>query len=264
METIITNKRFIKFTTILMGLLCLLVVAKIINTFDNDRKGGFNQPQNMISVSAEGEVMAVPDVAVITLNIEKEGKTAKEAQNLTNEMLNKVLAYAKTQKIEDKDVKAEYGGVNPKYKNNQIYCISYPCPTGETVIVGYTANQSITIKVREADNANEVRTGLANLGITNISGPTFSIDDEDKLKDEARALAIKEAREKAKVLAKELNVRLGDVVSFSENSGGYYPTMYKSATMDMAVSSAMPERAPTLPKGENKITSSVTITYEIK
>lgn len=262
METIITNKRFIKFTTILMGLLCLFVVSKIVQTLDDDKKGMFGQQQNVISVTADAEVMAVPDVAIITINIEKEGKTAKEAQSLANEMLDKVLGYAKSQKIEDKDVKAEYGGVNPKYKNNQIYCIAYPCPTGETIIVGYTATQSISVKVRDADNANEVRTGLANLGITNISGPTFSIDDEDKLKDEARSLAIEKARAKAKTLAKELNVRLGDVVSFSENSGGYPLPMYKS--MDMAVSSAMPERAPILPKGENTITSNVTITYEIK
>ncbi len=261
METITTNKRFIKFTTILMGLLCLLVVAKIIHTLDDD-KGMFGQPDNVISVTAEGEVMAVPDVAVITLNIEKEGKTAKEAQSLTNEMLDKVLAYVKTQTIEEKDVKAEYGGVNPKYKNNQIYCITYPCPQGETVIVGYTATQSITIKVRNADNANVVRTGLAGLGITNISGPTFSIDDEEALKEEARGKAIEKARAKAKVLAKELHVRLGDVVSFSENSGGY-PMIYANAMMKSDAMSA-PEMAPALPKGENKITTSVTITYEIK
>ncbi len=261
METITTNKRFIKFTTILMGLLCLLVVAKIIHTLDNDKRM-FGQQENMISVTAEADVMAVPDVAVITLNVEKEGKTAKEAQGLVNEMVTKILAYTKDQKIEDKDIKSEYGGVNPKYKNNQIYCITYPCPQGETVIVGYTATQSITIKVRNADNANEVRTGLANLGITNISGPTFSIDDEEALKEEARGKAIEKARAKAKVLAKELHVRLGDVVSFSENSGGY-PIMYANAMMK-SDAMATPEVAPALPKGENKITSTVTITYKIK
>jgi uncharacterized protein YggE len=77
---------------------------------------------------------------------------------------------------------------------------SVPLPNRETTIVGYTATQSISVKVRDADNANEVRTGLANLGITNISGPTFSIDDEDKLKDEARSLAIEKARDKSKSL----------------------------------------------------------------
>lgn len=244
-----------------MGLLCLLVVAKIIHTLD-DNKGMFGQPDNVISVTAEGEVMAVPDVAVITFTVEKEGKTAKEAQGLVNEMVTKILTYTKEQKIEDKDIKSEYGGVNPKYKSTQIYCITYPCPQGESVIVGYTATQSITIKVRNADNANEVRTGLAGLGVTNIAGPTFSIDDEEALKEEARGKAIEKARAKAKVLAKELHVRLGDVVSFSENSGGY-PMMYANAMMKSDVMTAA-EVAPALPKGENKITSSVTITYKIK
>ncbi len=260
METLTTNQRFIKFTTILMGLLCVLVIVNIFHKIDGkDRK--VENGMETISVSAEDFVMAVPDIAVLTVNIEKDGKTSAEAQKLANEMLKKVTDYVKSQKIEDKDIKAEYGSVLPKYQNSPIYCVTVPCP-GEIKIVGYTANQAISIKVRNVDNANEVRTGLANLGITNISGPTLSIDDEDVLKDEARAKAIEKARAKAKVLARELHVRLGDVVSFSENSGGYPMPMYKS--MDMAVASGAPERAPELPKGENKITSSVTITYEIR
>ncbi len=259
METLTTNQRFIKFTTILMGLLCVLVIVNIFHKIDGkDRK--VENGMETISVSAEDFVMAVPDIAVFTVNIEKDGKTSTDAQKLANEMLKKVTDYAKSQKIEDRDVKAEYGSVLPKYQNSPIYCITVPCP-GEIKIIGYTASQAISIKVRNVDNANEVRTGLTNLGITNISGPTLSIDDEDALKDEARAKAIEKARAKAKVLAKQLHVRLGDVVSFSENSGGYYP-MYKA--MDMAVASGAPERAPELPKGENKITSNVTITYEIK
>ncbi len=153
--------------------------------------------------------------------------------------------------------------MNPKYDYNQVVCYAYPCPQKSPTITGYIATQSITVKVRNTDTANEVRTGLTGLGITNISGPTFSIDDEDSLKDQAREMAIKNAKAKAEVLAKQLGVRLGEVVSFSENSGGY-PIMYAAKAMDMAVSSMAPERAPELPKGENKITSSVTITYEIK
>ncbi|MCC6323877.1 SIMPL domain-containing protein [Candidatus Nomurabacteria bacterium] len=261
METITTNKKFIKVTTILVALLCLLVLAMFVNQVKGKHNWKNGQVQSTISVTADADVMAIPDVAVINLSIEKEGKTSKEAQNLVNEMVTKTLTYIKDQKIEDKDVKSQYGGVNPKYKNNQIYCITYPCPQGEMVIVGYTATQSITIKIRNADNANEVRTGLANLGITNISGPTFSIDDEDALRDQARSQAIEKARTKAKILAKELHVRLGDVVSFSENGGGY-SMMYGGVMMDKAMVSSVP--APVLPKGENKITSSVTITYEIK
>lgn len=258
-ETIITNKKFIKFTTILVGLLCLLVLSMLVNQLKGKhRKGDLG---GTISVSASADVVAVPDIAMLNITIQHEASTTKDAQSALNDTVTKTLAYLSEQKIEEKDIDSQYGGVTPKYKNNQRYCISYPCVQDDPVVVGYTATQSISIKVRDVDNANEVRTGLANLGITNISGPTFSIDDEELLKDEARSLAIKKARDKAKVLAKDLKVRLGDVVEFSENSGGY-PMMYAKTEMSIMADASNP--APMLPKGEDKITSSVTITYEIR
>jgi uncharacterized protein YggE len=56
---------------------------------------------------------------------------------------------------------------------------------------------------------------------------------------------------------------LGKITSFSENSGGYYP-MYDAKVMMSGSASPESAPAPTLPKGENKITSNVNITYEIK
>ena len=261
METLLNNKKFIKASVVLVVLLSLFVFTLFINEVkSNNYIGHSNQPSATISVTGKGEVTAVSDIATLSINLSKDGATTKEAQNLLNESITKTLSYLKTQKIEDKDIKSEYGGINPKYGPiSQINCLMYPCPQPEPKIVGYTATQSITIKVRAVDTANEVRTGLANVGITNISGPTFSIDDEDNLSDQARSTAINDAREKAKVLAKQLHVRLGDIVGFSENGNQAYPMIYSKTSMDMAGTAPAPE----LPKGENKITSNITITYEI-
>lgn len=263
METLLNNKKVTGSVFILLIVLSLFVAIKFINEVKlSSYVGRGNQPSNVISVSGAGDVLAVSDIASLYVNLTKDGKTAKEAQNLLNESITKTLAYLKDQKIEEKDIKSEYGGLNPKYSYAQPVCISYPCPTKDPVIIGYTATQSITIKVREVDNANVIRTGLADLGLTDISGPTFSIDNEDAFKDQARSKAIIDAKAKAEVLAKELGVRLGKVVSFSENNGGYYP-MYEAKAM-MSADSTGAAPAPTLPKGENKITSNVTITYEIR
>ena len=90
---------------------------------------------------------------------------------------------------------------------------------------------------------------------------TFEPTHAGRAKEEVESL-LKDAKEKAKVLASELGVGLGKVVSFSENSGGY-PMYVEKRMMDSAlVSSVAP--APVLPKGENKITSNVSITYEIR
>lgn len=266
METFLQDKKIRISLFILIIIISLFTLASFINEVrKGDNEGGANQPVNTITVSGTGEALAVSDIASLYINLNKEGKTAKEAQDLLNVEISKVLKYLKDQKIDDKDIKSEYGGLNPKYsyeQQPQIACLSYPCPTRDPKITGYTATQSITVKVRVVDNASEIRTGLAGIGVTDISGPTFSIDDEESFKVEARSKAILDAREKAKVLAGELGVRLGHVVSFNENSGGGYPIYAAKTMMADSVSSAVP--APVLPKGENKITSNVSITYEIK
>jgi uncharacterized protein len=262
MDTFLKDKKINTTVFVLLVIVSLLTLAKFINEVKSSSYvGRGNQPANVISVNGSGDVVAVSDIASLTVNLNKEGLTAKEAQNLLNETITKTLNYLKEQKILDKDIKSEYGGLSPKYSYEQVACLVYPCPVKDPKIVGYTATQSITIKIREVDNASTVRTGLATIGITDINGPTFSIDDEEGFKDEARSKAIVEARGKAEVLANELGVKLGKVVSFSENNSNYYPMYANKAMMGDSVSS---ESAPVLPKGENKITSNVTVTYEIR
>lgn len=261
METFLNNKRISIAVFVLIIILSLFTLAKLVNEVKTSAYvGRGNQPANVISVAGSGEVLATSDIASLYLNISKDGVTAKEAQNLLNESVTKTLEYLKGQSIDDVDIKSEYGGLNPKYQYEK--CYGYNCPTNPKII-GYTATQSITVKVREVDTANDIRTGLAELGITDISGPTFSIDDEEGFKDQARSLAIQEAREKAELLASELGVKLGKVVSFSENNGVNYPMMYEKAAMG-ASDMMSRDQAPVLPKGENKVTSNVTISYEIR
>ena len=263
METFLNDKKISVSVFILLVVVSLFTVAKLVNEVkQSSYVGRGSQPSNIISVSGSGEVTAVSDIATLDINLSKDGNTAKEAQDALNESIKKTLAYLKDQKIEDKDIKSEYGGLSPKYSYEKIYCITYPCPTQDPKIIGYTATESITVKVREVDNASTIRTGLAGIGITNINGPTFSIDDEEGFKDQARSLAIEEARGKAEVLAKELGVKLGKVVTFTDNNS-YYP-MYAKAMMGAEDAVSSRELVPTLPKGENKITSNVTITYEIR
>jgi len=104
---------------------------------------------------------------------------------------------------------------------------------------------------------------VANAGVTNVSGLSFTIDDEDALVREARQEAIDEAKQKAKDLAKDLGVRLVRIINFSENGG--QPPMYFARDMAMGIGGTMETKsAPSIPAGENKIISSVSITYEIR
>ncbi len=131
-------------------------------------------------------------------------------------------------------------------------------------MIGYEVNQTITIKVRDTEKVGDLVTKVGAAGASNISGIEFTIDDREKYVSEAREEAISEAKEKAKKLAKQLGVRLGKIMYFNENGNGpnYYGEGFGGAK-EMSISSSLPARAE-LPIGENKITSSITITYEIK
>ena len=165
-----------------------------------------------------------------------------------------------TNKISAQDIKTVNASFNPKYEYKTIGCSQYNCP-GNNVIVGYEAYESISLKIRNTDDTGKIMQDLGTLGVTELSGPNFTVDNEDGLKVTARKSAIDDAKNKAKVLAKDLGIRLGKMTSFNE--GGNYPVpMYaKSAMMDSAVGASAPA---SLPVGENTISSDVTITYEIR
>ena len=119
------------------------------------------------------------------------------------------------------------------------------------------------IKVRKIDQAGSVIGALGKANITEVSGPEFTVEDMDKAKADAKAIAIAKATEKAKSTAKSLNTSLGSIISFNEDNGGMYPVMYARAEMSMK-SSGMAVDAVTLPQGESVIKSNVTITYSIR
>ena len=237
-----------------------------------------NKPENTISFSGHGEVTAVPDIANIYFTISKDAKTVKEAQALVAAVEKSSLDSLKANNVLEKDIKTADASFYPKYEYKQAACPPVPmgmgyagvtvspsspyyCPPNKQVITGYTASESITVKVRNTDDVGKIMQALGTLGVSNLSGPNFAIDNEDGLKAEARKKAIDDAKAKAELLAKDLGVHLGKITSFNE--GGNYPVMYsaKSAMMDSASSAPAPAQ---LPKGENTITSDVTITYEIR
>ena len=273
----ITLEQKIKIYRGLKIALIAFLVAVGVN-FLTEYRGNENKQENVINFSGHGEVTAVPDIASIYFNISKDAKTVKEAQALVAVIEKSSLDLLKANNVLEKDIKTSNASFNPKYEYKQAVCPPIPlgmgtagitvsptspyyCPPNKQVIVGYTASESITVKVRNTDDVGKIMQGLGTVGVSDLSGPNFSIDNEDGLKADARKKAIDDAKAKAEVLARDLGIRLGKITSFSENGNYPAPMMYK-AMDSVSVSSA---RAPAqLPKGENTISSDVTITYEIK
>jgi uncharacterized protein YggE len=217
-----------------------------------------------ITVSGEGEVTALPDIATVTLTVRESAKTVPEAQKLAETKIAQALKDVATLGVDKKDTKTLSYTINPKYEQQGVsVCNVYGCPPTKTVVTGYEVAQSLQIKVRKIDQAGEVIGLIGKANITEISGPEFTVEDMDKAKAGAKAVAIAKALDKAKVTAKSLHVGLGSIISFNEDNGNVYPMYARAEVMSMKAVGAA-DTAVTLPQGENVIKSNVTITYSLK
>ena len=260
-----TNYKKYTWMSATLALICVAFGATAFGFNNFDAIKHPNGQVASISVSGEGEVITKPDVATVSFTVRESAKTVPEAQKLAEAKITAgVKALDALGVNKDKDVKTLSYYVNPKYESQQVgYCNGYVCPPAKSVISGYEVSQSVVVKIRKVNQAGEVLGALGKAAITEISGPDFTVDDMDKVNAEAKALAIKEAQEKAKITAKDLGVSLGSIIQFTEDNGGYYPTMYRS-TMASGVALDAKAESVTLPQGENIIKSRVTITYTLK
>lgn len=269
------SKRVSKWTAISLMLLSAFLLVKVITDFKRlPNVGREVYPQSTIMVSGKGEAYAIPDIASFSFSVTETAKSVESAQKLLDEKINKALGVAKEAGIEEKDIKTTGYSVYPKYEWNEYPCpmgvnvsqLSYPCRSGKNELTGYEVNQNITIKVRDVKKVGDLVSKIGAVNVSNISGVEFTVDNREQYIAQAREQAIAEAKAKAKELAKQLGVRLGKIMYYNEN--GNYPIYYgvaegKGGGADMMTSSVAPIRAE-LPTGETKITSEISITYEIK
>jgi uncharacterized protein YggE len=233
--------------------LVVLIISGILNFGEIGKAPEY--PMS-IPINGSGEVMAIPNIASFNYSIVESGKDVAEAQNKATTKNNAIIEYLKGKGIDAKDIKTSSYSIYPKYEYN---------PTnGKQTLNGYEINISVAVKVRKTENAGEVLSQVGTWGVSYVSGLDFTVDDIDSLKREARDLAILDAKEQARVLAKKLGVRLGDIISYYEiEEAGPYPMMYEGgyARSDMKNSVSV---SPQIETGEQKITSKVSISFEIR
>lgn len=223
---------------------------------------------NTVSFDGEGRVFAKPDVAALSFSILTEAVTSKAAQDDNSTKSTKVVDFLKNQGIEEKDIKTTGYNVYPQYSYPTPCRLSYsqegvvyPCTDSEQKISGYQVNQSFEVKVRDLEKVSAILDGLLTAGANQVNNLSFQIDNIEKVKNEARELAIKNAKEKASTLKKQIGIRLGKIVNYYEGGGGYpIPYMLKTE----ADGRGGDIDGPSVPVGENEIAVNVTITYQIK
>ncbi len=209
----------------------------------------------LLTLTADGRSARVPDVAVFSAGVTSQGKTAGEAMSANAADMSRVFAALKKAGIADKDVQTSSIQLNPIYGQPVVG------PNGQVMqeprIVGYQATNTVTVKSRDIKSFGKVLDALVSAGANQISGPAFQLADPSGANDEARLMAVKDARARADLYAKAAGLRVVRIVSITEG-GGYSPPQPIYAKAMMADRASTPVSA-----GEVEVTVSVTMQFEL-
>lgn len=209
-----------------------------------------NQPRE-IQISGEGKAYAKPDVAMISFGMHSEALKSQDAVNANNIKMNAVIVAIKAQGVEDKDIQTTMYNLQPKYD----YSIR-----GDSTFAGYTLDQQVAVKIRNFDNINAILDKATVAGANTVGNLYFAVDDMEKVQGQARAQAIMKAKEKANSMVAGTGLRLGKITNISEGYGGYAQPMYVSAMAKDSMESV----APSIQTGQQEITVTITLTYQVK
>lgn len=264
-DSIHKNHPFLKglsYTVVLVVgiLLAVFLLAKSITEFKYGSEREYLD--RTITVSGVGEVTAIPDVAIFTFDVSERADTAEAAQTIATEKINKISKLLNDSGVKEEDINTLSYNIYPRYKwvESSLCKEKFDCKDKEQIISGYEVSQSTKVKIKDIDLASELIVKVGVLGVSYISGLQFVIDEDKDFQEEARDLAIQDAKEKASKRAKSLGVKLGDLVSFYEESNGGYPQPMYAESFSLKADFA----SPTLSPGEEEVVSRVSIIFEIK
>lgn len=217
-----------------------------------------------ISVTGEGKVAMKPDIAMLNVSVVTEAKKIKGAQLDNSRLSGSVLGFLKEKEVAEKDIKSVNYSIYPQYNYYDTpVCLAYPCPPRRPPeVVSYQVRHTLEIKVRDLDEVDDLLDGVVSAGATEVGSVSFTVEDEEKVKQESRKKAIEDAKAKAEVLARDLGVRIGKIVGFSE-SGGPFPIYARTFEAKGGFGGDVAP-TPEVQPGEQEVRSTVTITYEFR
>ncbi len=223
------------------------------------------------SVSGEGKVAAIPDIASFTFSVISEGKDIAGIQKDNTEKTNSIIAFIKSKGVEDKDIKTQNYNLEPRYQyyscptplakgtSPESFPIR-PCPPAE--IVGYTITQTVSVKIRNFSKIGDILSGVVQKGANQTSQLEFTIDDAAALQNKAKQEAIEKARRQAEAIAQAGGFKIGRLISVDESAVFPYPmAMSRGAAVYAEKSTVAP---PVIEPGSQEIIATVTLRYEIR
>jgi uncharacterized protein len=208
-----------------------------------------SQSEPRLIVVGEGSVRVMPDYAQLTSGVTSKARSVKEAADDNSKLMTAVIAALVQGGVAQQDIQTSRFSVAPVYAANE--------PRTEPKLVGYSVSNQVTVMLREIGKVGDILDRLIAAGVTDVGNIAFLVSEPSKALDQARAAAIADARRKAEVYARAANLRVGEVVWITEDSG--------FAPQPVLRSQAAPPMAAQVPiaTGEDTLRVKVTVGFAV-
>ena len=214
-----------------------------------------------ISVTGDAEVKVAPDQVNLILGVETSDKNLQTARRQNDDRIKRVIAVTKDFGIDPKYVQTDQMNVEPRYQSGYFI---------DSEFVGYFVRKTVVITLKDISKFEDLYAAMLTAGANYVQGVQFQTTDLRKYRDQARALAIQAAKEKATAMAGELSQRIGEPQTIQENYSNWYSwydarwggSMAQNVTQN--VSGGSISEQGTFAPGQISVTARVTVVFGLQ
>ncbi len=228
----------------------------------------------VITVTGESQVNVVPDTIVISIGVEAGGDTATEARDKEAVLVKSVMNVVKELHIDPRQIQSEALEINlvkPQYTGG--WQILYDSNEPKK----YGARQIFTCTLNDVSDLTPLVTQVLEVGAIKILGVEYRTSKLRKYRDQARAMAVKAAKEKAIAMAAELDQKIGKPRTITETpyygrDWYYYGSWwgyrssgsYSNSSQNVASESGGGNSSEDIALGQLAITAKVSVSFDLQ
>ncbi len=229
------------------GIVILVVILISVMPYKNINWGRVSlNPSETVSVTGEAKSQQKNQIAKFSAGVNSVKENKEEAVNEVNTKMTELINALKQFGIPTDDIKTQ---------NMSVYQERDYMKNSDKGM--WSVNNSVEIVLRDIDKSSSLTDLLNTSGANNVYGPNFGFDDTKAYENELVENAMKDAREKAEIMAKASGRKLGKVLSISEGYGG--TNNYDGLMLSKSMGSGAPVEI-----GTATISKSLSVVFELK
>ena len=207
--------------------------------------------ERLVEVTGEASVSVTPDFARVTLGVTTTGRDANAAMAANAKSVSSVIAAIKAEGVAAADIQTSSLSVSPQLSNPAS------AGSGAQTITGYVVSDMVTVTARDLSRLGALLDRAVNAGANAMYGVAYGENNPSALIDQARPLAVADARRKAEIYAQAGGARIGRLMTLTEQSAPS-PVRFARAYAQSAAAVATP-----IEPGEDRLTITITAQFEL-